>query len=134
MRRPGRSGMTPGRRMLLRVRLSVGLGCTGEQESANRQFERSASEGFGKAAFVQNKRGKSEQASSDPRCASDQVGVWRLDDKAGHAHGEEEATVGRPDFRYAEASNGLDRHKPGRSMWREDSQEPHRRAQRGSDD
>jgi len=108
MRRPGRSGMTPGRRMLLRFRMSVGLGCTGEQESANRQFERSASEGFGKAAFVQNKSGKSEQASSDPRCASDQVGVRRLDDETGHTHGEEETTVGRPDLRYAETPEGLD--------------------------
>lgn len=98
------------RRLLarLRLRLSVGLCGAGEQERANRQFESSASEGFGKAAFVQDKRGKPEQASSYPGKASDKVGVRRLDHEASYAHGEEETSVGRPDFRQAETPDGLD--------------------------
>jgi hypothetical protein len=39
----GTECMRPGRRTLLRVRLSVELGCTGKQEDANRQFESSPS-------------------------------------------------------------------------------------------
>jgi hypothetical protein len=100
--------MRPGRRTLLHLRLTVGLGRTGKQEDADRQLQSGASEGFGKAAFVKDKRGKPEQASSDPSCASNQVGVRRLDHQASHTHGEEETSVGRPDFRYAETPDGLD--------------------------
>lgn len=97
-----------GRRALFHIRLSVGLGGTGNQKDANRQFESGASQGFREAAFVQNKSGKPEKASTEPGCASDQVGVWRLDDETGHTHGEEETTVGRPDLRHAETPDGLD--------------------------
>ncbi len=41
-------------------------GCTSEQEQTDRQFESGACEGFGKAAFIQYKRRKPEQASAEP--------------------------------------------------------------------